>query len=157
LVDDVVPTINYPSNHPKTLNFAKQGQPHFAMTSSASSTENASKKRDLKPEPNDCNTDTPPSPDTPSEKANSTPKSSPTKAKADAWTPELRLKLFEAYQVCSQTKREEVAEKVRLYTPRAERWLTRRLEMGKGRKNVGSNGSELLEKGSKLHWRRRTR
>lgn len=51
-------------------------------------------------------------PQTPSKKKRASPKHSPTKA--DAWTPEMRLKLFEAYQDASQVKWDDVAKKVSL-------------------------------------------
>lgn len=51
--------------------------------------------------------------------------SSPTKG--DSWTPESRLRLFEAYQVCSAVKWDDVAEAVSRYRkPQASRsssWL----------------------------------
>jgi hypothetical protein len=91
--------------HPSTIN----------MTSSPT----MSKKRGIKPEP-DTSTSEPhsPSPETPSKKARTTPTqtktASPKKSstKADAWIPELRLKLFEAYESSSQVKWDEVARKV---------------------------------------------
>jgi hypothetical protein len=77
-----------------------------------------SRKRTIKPEPDSSTSDSnSPSPETPSKKAKShatpktkTPKYSPTKA--DAWTPELRLRLFEAYEASSQVKWDEVAKLV---------------------------------------------
>jgi hypothetical protein len=77
-----------------------------------------SKKRIIKPEPDSSTSDSNfPSPETPSKKTkpnptlkNKTPKYSPTKA--DAWTPELWLRLFEAYEASSQVKWDEVANVV---------------------------------------------
>ena len=84
------------------------------MTSSPTT----SRKRTIKPEPDTITSaSNSPSPETPSKKPksnptskNKTPKYSPTKA--DAWTPELRLKLFEAYEASSQVKWDEVAKSV---------------------------------------------
>jgi hypothetical protein len=81
-----------------------------------------SKKRTIKPEPDSSTSDSnPPSPVTPSKKAKShiTPKTKTPKyfsTKADACTPELRLRLFEAYEASSQARWDEVAKLVSLIT-----------------------------------------
>lgn len=102
---------------------------HHPRLNTMTSSPTMSKKRNIKPEldmNSDCSSPSPSS-ETPSKKAKShtgpkakTPKSSPTKA--DAWTPELRLKLFEAYESSSQVKWDEVARKV---GTSPSRWLTR--------------------------------
>jgi hypothetical protein len=132
-----------------------------SMTSSMTSSQTMSKKRTIKPEPDSSTSDSnSPSPETPSKKARST--STPTKTtspkksstKADAWTPELRLKLFEAYESSSQVKWDEVARKV---GASLSCWLTRRWETVKMHRRVGSSGSVLPGRKSRLHLRRRAR
>ena len=126
------------------------------------SSSSESKKRTVKPEPDYSSDSNPPSPETPSKKIKTTPSSTKNKSpkksstKADAWTPELRLRLFEAYESSSQVKWDEVARKVGLVLYRSmwkvadERWEMRRML-----KLVGSNGSVLLGRRSRLRSRKR--
>jgi hypothetical protein len=132
-----------------------------SMTSSMTSSQTMSKKRTIKPEPDSSTSDSnSPSPETPSKKARST--STPTKTtspkksstKAEAWTPELRLKLFEAYESSSQVKWDEVARKL---GASLSCWLTRRWETVRMHRRVGSSGSVLPGRKSRLLLRRRAK
>lgn len=79
-------------------------------SSNSSNTPPSSKKRGVKAEiDHDDDISDPPS--TPVKKARKTAASS-SPSKADAWTAEERVKLFEAYQTCAQIKWDEVAREV---------------------------------------------
>jgi hypothetical protein len=136
---------------------------HNPRLNTMTSSPTMSRKRTIKPEPDSSTSDSnPPSPETPSKKAKShatpktkTPKYSPTRA--DAWTPEFRLRLFEAYEASSQVKWDEVAKLVSFPPYRLIRWLTRRWEMERMQRLVGSSGSVLLGRRSRLRLARRAR
>jgi len=83
------------------------------MTSSSSS--KSRERRNIKPEPDPSaiSDSSSPPPKTPSKRPRSTPSKTPSSpTKQEGWTPELRLKLFEAYEACSQVKWDDVADKV---------------------------------------------